>query len=119
MSDLLQVPSSSPPAWAARFAMVRAAVTPVRVVLAVVGLVAAVAFGLVFLRTPAHPAELVLPKAGDVPVGRRARDRAVGRRRAHHHRHRRRRGGGHGPCRGTGGGAWGRIRYRAGLGSPT
>lgn len=67
MSDLLQVPSSSPPSWAARFAMLRAAITHVRVVLAAVGLVAAVAFGLVFLRTPAHPAELVLPKAGDVP----------------------------------------------------
>ncbi len=67
MSDLLQVPSSSPPAWAARLAIVRAASRPVRVVLAVVGLAAAVAFGLVFLRTPAHPAELVLPKAGDVP----------------------------------------------------
>ena len=67
MSDLLQVPSSSPPVWAARFALVRAAVTPVRVVLAVVGLVAAVAFGVVFLRTPTRPAELVLPKAGDVP----------------------------------------------------
>ena len=67
MSDLLQVPSSSPPAWAARLALVRAGLTPWRVVLAVVGLAAAVAFGLVFLRTPAHPAELVLPKAGDLP----------------------------------------------------
>jgi len=67
MSELLQVPSSSPPAWAARLAVVRAGITPLRVVLAVVGVVAAVAFGLVFLRTPARPAELVLPKAGDVP----------------------------------------------------
>lgn len=67
MSDLLQVPSSSPPAWVARLAVVRATVTPIRVVLALVGLAAAVAFGVVFLRTPSHPPELVLPKAGDAP----------------------------------------------------
>jgi len=67
MSDLLQFPPSSPPSWATRLAVVRALVTPLRVVLAVVGLVAAVAFGVVFLRTPSHPAELVLPKAGAAP----------------------------------------------------
>ncbi len=67
MSDLLSAPSSSPPAWVARLAIVRESVTPVRVVMAVAAVAAAVAFGLVFLRTPSHPAELVLPKAGDVP----------------------------------------------------
>ncbi|MEA2828739.1 MAG: competence protein ComEA [Actinomycetota bacterium] len=67
MPDLLSAPSSSPPAWVARLAFVREAVTPVRVVLAVAGVVAAVAFGLIFLRIPSHPAELVLPKAGEVP----------------------------------------------------
>jgi competence protein ComEA len=67
MPDLLSAPSSSPPAWVARLAVVREAVTPVRVVMAVAGVAAAVAFGLVFLRTPSHPADLVLPKAGDVP----------------------------------------------------
>ncbi len=67
MSDLLQVPSSSPPNWVVRLAVVRAAVTPIRVVLAVVGVAAVIAFGVVFLRTPSHPPELVLPKAGDAP----------------------------------------------------
>ncbi len=71
MSDLPQAPppflSPTSPSWAARFALLRAVVTPGRVVLALLGAVAAVAFGLVFLRTPTHPPELVLPKAGDAP----------------------------------------------------
>ena len=83
MSDLLQSPSSgpsssgpSPPsgwrplsgsAWVDRLALVRATVTPGRVVVAVAGAVAAVVLGLVFLRAPSHPPELVLPKAGDPP----------------------------------------------------
>ncbi len=77
MSDLLQAPSSPPPpsslssslssSWAARLAVVRTAVTPGRAIVAVVGVVAAVAFGLIFLRTPSPPAALVLPKAGDSP----------------------------------------------------
>src|SRR5205085_5266376 len=78
MSDLLQVPSSSPPGWAARLAVVRAAVTPLRVVLTLAGVAAAVAFGLVFLRTPSHPAELVLPKAGDSPPAAAATPAAPG-----------------------------------------
>ena len=65
MSDLVSAPSSSPPTWVARLAVVREAVTPVRVVVAAAAVMAVVAFGLVFLRTPSHPAELVLPKAGD------------------------------------------------------
>ena len=71
-------PSSGPPSsgplsewppssWADRLAVARTAVTPGRVVLAVVGTVAAVVLGLVFLRTPSHRPELVLPKAGDPP----------------------------------------------------
>jgi len=71
MSDLLQpshsVSSSSQPSWATRLAVLRGAVTPGRVVLAVLGAVAAVVLGVVFLRTPSHPPELVLPKVGDVP----------------------------------------------------
>ncbi|MEA2932181.1 MAG: hypothetical protein QOI56_966, partial [Actinomycetota bacterium] len=59
-------PSTSPP-WAARLALLRSAVTPGRVVLGAAGTVAAVVFAVVFLRTPSHPAELVLPKAGDSP----------------------------------------------------
>ncbi len=65
--DLLQAPSSAPP-WGERWAVVRAAVTPTRVALAVLGAVATVVFGLVFLRTPSQPPELVLPKAGDLPA---------------------------------------------------
>jgi competence protein ComEA len=74
MSDLLEFPptsgsSSSPPSsWAVRFALVRAAITPLRVALGVVGLVAAIGFAFVFLRTPAHPPELVLPRAGEAPT---------------------------------------------------
>ena len=64
--DLLQAPSSAPP-WGERWAVVRAAVTPTRVALAVLGAVATVVFGLVFLRTPSQPPELVLPKAGELP----------------------------------------------------
>jgi len=67
MSDFLPAPSSSSSSWADRVALLRGSVTPGRVVLAVMGVVAAVAFGLVFLRTPSHPPELVLPKAGDAP----------------------------------------------------
>jgi competence protein ComEA len=70
MSDLQPGPSSflsSPPSWAARFAVLRTFVTPGRVVLAVAATAAAVAFGLVFLRTPSRPPELVLPKVGDAP----------------------------------------------------
>lgn len=71
MSDLPQLPPSSfasslaASSWADRLAIVRSAVTPVRVVLALVGVAAAVAFGLVFLRTPSHPPDLVLPKVGE------------------------------------------------------
>ncbi len=65
MSDLLESPPPSS-SWAARLAVARTLVTPTRVVLAVLGAAAAVAFGLVFLRAPSHPPELVLPKAGEV-----------------------------------------------------
>jgi competence protein ComEA len=67
MSDLLQPPSSPPSSWAARIAVLRATVTPGRAVLAVAGTLVAVVIGVVFLRTPSHPPELVLPKAGDPP----------------------------------------------------
>jgi competence protein ComEA len=92
MSDLLQDPPSDPSrppgsplsgltssglsssglsswsaSWGERLDVVRAVVTPGRVVLAVVGAVVAVVLGLAFLRTPSHPPELVLPKAGDPP----------------------------------------------------
>ncbi|HVF14736.1 MAG TPA: helix-hairpin-helix domain-containing protein [Acidimicrobiales bacterium] len=71
MSDFLQEPppgrASGLSSWGERLAVVRSVVTPGRVVRAVVGAVAAVFFGVVFLRTPSHPPELVLPKAGDPP----------------------------------------------------
>ncbi|HVF13917.1 MAG TPA: helix-hairpin-helix domain-containing protein [Acidimicrobiales bacterium] len=71
MSDFLQEPpsgrASGLSSWGERLAVLRAAVTPGRVVLAVVGAAVTVFLGVVFLRTPSHPPELVLPKAGDPP----------------------------------------------------